>query len=391
MRILIVHNRYNSTLTSGEDIAVDAEVALLERHGHIVERFERHNDTISGVLGRLGAALSAVHNPNAVDDLTDRLRSFRPDVVHLHSVMPLISPSAIAAADQFGCGIVATLHNYRQICMGGMLVRDAKPCTKCVGSSQLPALRYGCYRDSRAATLPLVVSHGLHDRKGTWQRVHRFICPSEPVRQHHIDAGFTPDRLVVKPHFVDPMPAPARNADGPAIYVGRLDVSKGVRHLINAWRSLPEQAIQLLGDGPLRADLEHNDVVRRTNVDLLGQLPLPDARQRIAEASFVVIPSLAPETFSLVMADAMASGKPIIASEHGAPASILSHDHTALLYPPGNDQALVDAVRRLAATPDLAETLRQGARALAEEMLDPDRNHDQLIEIYQQAINEATR
>lgn len=391
MRVLIVHNRYDSKWVSGEDLAVDAEEALLRRHGHIVERFERHNDDIAGVLGMIEAAASTIHNKNAVDDLTDHIRSFRPDVVHLHSLTPLISSSAITAAARFSCGIVATLHNHRQICSGGMLVRDGKPCTKCVGSNQLQALRHGCYRSSRMATFPVVLGHTLHRRRGTWRRVHRFICPSEPVRQSHIDGGFPHDRLVVKPHFLDPLPPLASNSDGPALYVGRLDVSKGVRHLISTWRSLPEQPLQLVGDGPLRIALEQTEVLRRSNVDLLGQLSRPDTRRQIAEAAFLVIPSLAAETFSLVMAEALAMGKPIIASERGAPASILDHDRSGLLYAAGDDAALVNAVRRLVESPDLAEQLRRGARRVAEVLLDPGSNHDQLIDIYQQAIDEASR
>ena len=391
MRILIVHNRYDSTWVSGEDMAVDAEDALLRRHGHTVERFERHNDDIAGVLGVFEAAVSAVHNRRAVDDLTDHIRSFRPDVIHLHSLNPLISASAITAAARFDCGIVVTLHNHRQVCSGGMLVRDGEPCTKCVGSNPLPALQHGCYRNSRLATFPLVLGHTVHRRQGTWNRVHRFICPSEPVRQRHIEGGFPEARLVVKPHFLDPMPDVATASNGPALYVGRLDVPKGVRHLMSAWRYLPDQPLEIVGDGPLRRSIGQSEVVRRDNVSLLGQLSRPETLLQIARAGFLVIPSLAAETFSLVMAEAMSMGKPIVASDRGAPASILEHGRTGLLYNPGDDDALIDAVQRLDRSPDLAETMGREARELAEELLDPERNHRELIDIYEQAIEEASQ
>lgn len=282
-----------------------------------------------------------------------------------------------------------TLHNYRRFCTGGMLVRDGEHCEKCLGGTSLPGLRHGCYRDSRLAAIPVTVSQILHGRRRTWDGVHRYICPSETVRDLHLIDGVLGDRLVVKPHFVDPMPGPADGDVGGAVYVGRLNESKGILHLLEAWRALPDIGLTLVGDGPLAGAVAAHPVLCREDVVALGRLSFDDALSAIGEAGVVVVPSLAMETFSLVVRDAMVYGKPIIAPDRGGPADLLDHERSALLYTPGDHGSLAAAVRRLVADPALGKRLGAAARADAIERFDAAANHRQLMAIYAAAHAEA--
>ena len=389
MKVLTVHNRYVSKWFSGEDLVVDAEVELLRRHGHDVHGFERYSDDIRGPVRLAGAAVSTVWSREARRDLRADIVRVDPDIVHVHSLSPLISPGVIDVAADSGAGVVATLHNFGMFCAGGMLLRDGRSCSDCLGGSALPGLRHGCYRDSRLATAPVTVSQAVHRGRSTWDRVDRFICPSHAVRDRHIAHGLSDRRLVVKPHFVDPMPSAATTHRAGALFVGRLDEAKGAMHLLDAWRALPDVGLDLVGDGPRADEAAAHPVAKRSNVRLLGKRSIADTLERIRDASIVVVPSLAVESFSLVLRDAMAMGKSIVAPERGAPAELLVHGRTGLLYQPGDDQALVGAVRRLVADPELADALRGAVRDEALRLLDADRNHDQLMEIYAAARSRA--
>ncbi|MGK4302014.1 glycosyltransferase, partial [Klebsiella pneumoniae] len=57
----------------------------------------------------------------------------RPQVVHFHNTLPLISPAAYYAAQTAGVPVVQTLHNFRLLCVNALLFRDGKPCEDCVG------------------------------------------------------------------------------------------------------------------------------------------------------------------------------------------------------------------------------------------------------------------
>ena len=147
-----MHNRYRTEQPSGEDNVVDQEVALLREAGHRVDRFERRSDDIASMsLPRKAMVpLTVPWNPAARTALAARLRAERPDVVHVHNTFPLLSPSVLDACRTAGVPVVATLHNYTQVCPAGTLYRDGATCTACVGKLPLPAVRHGCYRGSSA-------------------------------------------------------------------------------------------------------------------------------------------------------------------------------------------------------------------------------------------------
>ena len=158
MKILLVHNFYGSGAPSGENTVYLAERKLLCRSGHRVVEFTRHSDEIRGrgAAGVIAGGFSAPWNPFTGLRLADTLKREQPDVMHVHNTFPLISPSLFHAARAFPVATVLTLHNYRLFCAAGIPERFGVPCTDCLERrSVLPALRHGCYRGSRLATLPM--------------------------------------------------------------------------------------------------------------------------------------------------------------------------------------------------------------------------------------------
>src|SRR5262245_14534587 len=113
MRVLVVHNYYQQS--GGEDRVFESEAALLEAYGHVVLRYCMHNDAVADA-GRLRLSGRAIWSRSAYKEIRTRCRNERPDVVHFHNTMPLISPSAYYAARSEGVAVVQTLHNYRLAC-----------------------------------------------------------------------------------------------------------------------------------------------------------------------------------------------------------------------------------------------------------------------------------
>jgi glycosyltransferase involved in cell wall biosynthesis len=235
-RVLLVHNGYQQR--GGEDAVVDAELALLRGAGHAVEVYRRANDEIAAMprTRLLADTLWSRRTGAEVDAIVAR---FRPDVVHVHNTHPLISPSLHWAAARARVPVVQTLHNFRLLCPQGMLLRDQRVCEDCVGHLAWRGVVHRCYRDSAVQTGVIAATVSLHRAIGTWRhKVRRYIALNAFCRDVFVRGGLPPERVVVKPNFVDVAPTP-EVARERGLFVGRLSVEKGVGVLAQALAGRP--------------------------------------------------------------------------------------------------------------------------------------------------------
>ncbi|MGW4777681.1 glycosyltransferase [Streptomyces filamentosus] len=392
MHVLVVHNRYSSAQPSGENRVVDEELALLRAAGHRAELFERRSDDIAArsLPGKVAVPLLVPWNPAVRTELAARLRADRPDVVHVHNVFPLLSPAVLAACADADVPVVATLHNYTQVCPPGTLHRAGGPCSACVGKAvPLPAVRHGCYRDSRLATVPLAVNLAVNRRRW-WTGVERFLCISAAQREVLVRSGMPAGRLVVKHNFV---PDPGVRRTGPGehlLFLGRLAESKGVRLLMEAWDALAADGgvgvpLVLAGAGPLEREVAAW-AAGRDDVHHAGLYDPEQCRAAVARSVAVVAPSLARETFGLVVAEAMAAGVPAVAAGHGGFTELVEDGVTGLLHRPGDAGSLADALRRITARPDPGAAMGPAARSRYERFFSPAVGLERLVEEYRSAI-----
>ncbi|MFF3483102.1 glycosyltransferase [Streptomyces sp. NPDC002701] len=391
MHVLVVHNRYSSAQPSGENKVVDQEVALLRAAGHRVELFERRSDDIAArsLPGKAALPLLVPWNPAVRSQLADRLRTGRPDVVHVHNVFPLLSPAVLAACADAGVPAVATLHNYTQVCPPGTLQRDGRPCTECVGGTPLPAVRHGCYRGSRSATVPLAVSL-LVNRWRWWSGVERFFCISAAQRDVLVGAGMPAGRLVVKHNFVPEPEIRRRDTGEHLLFLGRLAEVKGVRLLMAAWDEIAAGGgvgvpLVIAGTGPLEREVTAW-AAGRDDVRYVGLYDQAQCRQALARSVAVVAPSTWLEAFGLVVVEAMAAGVPAVAAGHGAFTELVEDGVTGLLHRPGESASLASCLRRITAGTDRNREMGRAARRRYEQGFSPAVGLRRLEEGYRTAI-----
>jgi glycosyltransferase involved in cell wall biosynthesis len=278
-----------------------------------------------------------------------------------------------------------------------VLTRDGLPCTLCLDRrSSVPAVRYGCYRGSRAATLPLAVMSALHRRLGTFAKdVDRVVALTAFAREMLVRAGLGADTIEVKPHFLASPHAvrPWAEREGEVLYLGRLGPEKGVRALVEAWAGWRDGAprLDLVGSGPERGALE--EAIGRERLEgrvaLSAAVPFEAAQERLANARLLVLPSVCFEGFPLVIREAYAHGVPVAASRLGALVELVRDGETGVLFEPGDP---ADIRRTIAAAwADQARLAEMGRRARAEfeARYTAEIGYRRLMEIYEHAI--ATR
>ena len=385
MRILLAHNFYQQT--GGEDLVVADEARLLVSRGHDVIQYSVHNDEVNSV-SRLALGYRTIWSQPAYRGVRTAIATHRPEVVHVHNTLPLLSPSIYYAASAEGVPVVQTLHNYRLMCPAAVCFRNGHVCTDCVGKPvAVGAIRHACYRGSRSASAAVVTMLSVHRLLGTWERRPSvYIALTDLARRMFIASGLAAEKLVVKPNFVDPDPGIGTGDGGYALFVGRLSAEKGIRTLLHAWQSVGERLpLLIVGDGPLAPDVAAA-AGKAPGITWLGERAPNEVAPLLKKATCVVFPSECYETFGRVIVEAFAAGTPVVAAGHGAAAELVTDGITGVHFRPGDAADLAAQVIHLNSHPDLRGMMRTAARSDFENRFTADVNYRLLMAIYHRAL-----
>ena len=286
----------------------DLEAALSER-GHEIERAVI--DRRRGGKARF-AALAR--------DARRAARAFRPDVVYAHFLVPAGAIAALSSR----APLVVTAH--------GQDVANAAS-----NAVLRRTTRWVCWR----AAAVVAVS-------GYLRRELERVVPEARGKTEVVDCGVDVEQFAVAS-------APA----GPPSYlfVGTLTERKNVERLADAFERLGDETatLTLVGDGPLRPALSG-----RRGVKLVGAVPHDEVRAHMTAARVVCQPSLV-EPLGQALLEAMAMGRPVVATNIGGPAEFVTEESGVLV-----DPLDVDAIARGLAAAAVLACPNPAARAAAE-------------------------
>ncbi|HZD95214.1 MAG TPA: glycosyltransferase [Candidatus Sulfotelmatobacter sp.] len=380
----MLHNKY--MLPGGEDQSSAAETALLRDYGHEVELLEEDNRRIEK-LGKVRTALRTIWSSESYHRIYKKLRNGNFDILHVQNFFPLLSPATYYAAARCGIPVVQTLHNYRLMCVNALFFRNQRICEECSGGL-LPwrGIVHACYRDSRAASATVAGMIGVHKMAGTWQnRVAVYIAVSEFTREKYVAGGFPPEKIVVKPNFLHPAPAPGNGGGGYALYVGRLSPEKGVVTMVTAWKNTRSSIpLKIVGEGPLTGYVKESAQSCKT-IQYLGPKPLAEVFDLMRGAEFLVFPSEWYETMGRTIMEAFAVGTPVLTSSIGPPACIVVPGETGFHFQPGSATELRDKAEWCSRYLEQVRSLRASARRAFEAKYTGAANAEMLVSIYRRA------
>jgi glycosyltransferase involved in cell wall biosynthesis len=391
MNVLLVHNFYQRP--GGEDQIFAGEGRLLEQHDHVVGRFTMHNDAVD-TIGKLTVACKTVWNGQARQSLRKAIRETGARVVHFHNTFPLISPAGYYAAHDEGAAVVQTLHNYRLMCVTATFCRNGGVCEDCLGRTVAwPGILHGCYRGSRAGSAVVAAMLAFHCLKGTWRReVDVYIALSEFGRKKFIEGGLPPDKLVVKPNFLDPAPGIGNGQGDYALFVGRLSIEKGIATMLEAWPKVYADTgikLKIIGDGPLRTSVEAASK-NAAGIEYLGWRDMrKEGYVTMGAARALIFPSIWYETQGMTIVESLATGTPILASRLGSRAEIIADGRTGLLFESGNPDDLARQARVFLSGQADRQRMRQAARLEFESRYTAEQNYPLLMRCYETALKNS--
>ena len=310
--MLIAHSFYR--ISGGEDACVRQQLDLLQPH-HDVSLFDKHNRDLEDGLS---SALRMLYSWRIQQEAERVIRTFRPDVVHIHNAYPALGPAIFLAAGKLRRPVVVTIHNYRLRCPNGYMFTADSICTRCERGAYHNAVLHPCFATRKqgiAYASNLWVHRFVLDLE---EKVRLFICPSEFMLATLQRWGLPPHRLRLVRNFVYPAPDPDTTPGKCGMYVGRLSREKGVHILLHALKRAGDPPFMIVGDGPeadrLRRLASQLELVRAR---FLGRVPPEDVDGFLREARFVVLPSVWNENAPLVALEAMARGRALIVSSVG--------------------------------------------------------------------------
>ncbi len=390
MKILLVHNSGSRHLSSGEMRVVENEKRALQQRGIDVYLHVVYNDAFDSrnPFKLLKTGLNFFYSLMGRELLAKLLKQFQPDLVHFHSILPLLTPSVFHLCHQKNIPVLQTLHNFRWLCVEGGLYRDGHICRQCLNRYGWPGAWHGCAKNSRFISLLLFSINALYRRSGYLYRwVDKFIAVSEFVRDAYVQAGFPSEKIVLKYNGVT-MPTQIEKPETKQgiTFVGRLTKSKGTEILGQLFDRV-KYPFNIIGSGPEEEKLK--TICRQNNfnhVRFWGNLPSMETFEIIATSACVIIPSQCGETFSLVAGEALSQGTPIIVSAFGGPMELVEESGGGIIVDPQDINGFGDAIEKIMNSPILADRMGNAGQNFFQQNLSIKNTTDQLIKIYEQVI-----
>lgn len=383
LKVIMAHVKYRQA--GGEDSVFENECELLQSAGIDIVPMLFSNDTLSdhSLADRIKLGVNSIWSLPAYRKFKALVRKFQPDIVHFHNTFPLLSPSVYSACFSQGVPIVQTLHNFRLVCPGALLFRDGEICEECLRSGVSRAVQFSCYRGSKLATATIVGMLNTNLLIGSFDKVSGFIAltdfAAEKIRSERVPR----DRIFVKPNFLPNPPEPRYEIGDYILYVGRLSKEKGVMTLLEALKRLDAPVrLKVAGDGPEASKLKSICKINNLPVEFLGFLNKKALLRQIQGAAFLVMPSEWYEGFPIVLLEAYACGKAVVASKVGSLDELVVENETGRKFRPGDARGLSHVILELLHDSNLLMKMGKEARAVFEKKYSSAANLKALLGIY---------
>ncbi len=391
MKILAIHNFHRSGSASGDDQVFKSETALLESHGNTVVRYTVSNDEFdnAGVAGKVISTLGMLWSFKHYNAIRKIIKREKPDIVHVHTFFPLLSPSILYAAKRCGVKVVATLHDTRFVCPCSTSLRGTELCNECGDGHYFRMCKYGCFKNSKLQSLIVAFIFKYHRiRKTFYKQIDRYICLNDNQIKLLTAIGFDSNRIVKKYNFVPDAKTNLKSVEVKnlperyVVFYGRIGEEKGIRLLMEMWDSIDDIPLVVMGSGPLENEFRSWSAQKK-NVYFLGYTEHENCLTIVKNAEFVVFPSIWYEGCSMVEIETESLGKCLIATDLGFSAEAVKDGVNGYKVELGNIAEFTYRINELWKSPEICSEMGKKAREDYLDKYTPEDNYKQLLRIYE--------
>lgn len=386
--VLIIHNKYR--FAGGEDTVVSNEKKLLEKHGHRVILWQQDNTSIKqhALFQKLFLPLRTIFSLSSYRQVKRIIREQQADIVHVHNTLPLVSFSVYYAAKKYGCGLVQTLHNFRFLCPNGLFYRDGHICEDCTAGLS-HSVKHACYRDSALQSAAVALNLWLHRKAGTFRLPDAYIALTEFNREKLSDV-LNPAKIFIKPNFnPESVHFTVSKQRRSFIYLSRLEDSKGIMGLLEAFCNMPDICLDIAGTGSLEPQVREFIAANHLDqINFYGQISHDKAMELLYHAKALIFPSQWYEGFPMTIAESYSLGTPVIGSNIGNTANLIENGKTGFVYNTDEPGALQSIINRFCKDEFDYKAMESNCQKVFSEKYSEDINYHILLNIYSRALSQ---
>ena len=246
-----------------------------------------------------------------------------------------------------------------------------------------------CIGVSPPAFDPFLVDRELRE----YELADRILVPSEPARRSFLRRGIEPSRVVKVPYGVDVSafsPPRGQRRHRAIVSVATVGLRKGHHHLLQAFRLLRTEDADLTLVGPVSPGWAARLRLDEPGIRATGRVGRRQVIEELQQASIFVLASVE-EGLALVIAQAMACGLPIVATEATGAEELITNGVEGILVPAASDATeLAAAIDSILSDDDLARAMSAAARRKVESLGGWDRYGEQLVQVFRQGRSRAS-
>jgi len=324
----------------------------------------------------------------------------KPQIAYILHYLRKLSPSILVGLKKAGLPIVVRLSDYAMLCPQAHCLRAGMPCELCINGNLLPSIRYQCLHDSLMMSTVNALATWYHRYRGYFDLIDRFVLTNRFMYMMMIKAGYPENRLQLIPTIYNDnafYTSPNFIKDGYIVFVGRLEVIKGVHILLDALVLLKKKRpnlnihLKIIGAGNKEY---YNLLINKIRleslqdmVDFVGEQSLAEVSSLLRRAQLSVIPSIVYENFPNVLVESYACGTPVLASDIGSITEGVKNGETGYLFKPGDPNSLASRLEYCMDHPRHLYTMARNARKIAEEKYSQNQHLSMLEELFNDLID----
>ncbi|TYP70280.1 glycosyltransferase family 4 protein [Paenibacillus methanolicus] len=368
MKIMIINTLYHPNLVGGAEKSVQMLAEEIVKEGHapvIVSTADSdHTDFVNGIkvyylshrnvywgavtTGKNALVRSAWHvvdmyNPIMLKKLTEVIRDEAPDVIHTNNITGF-SVAPWVAAKKLNVPVVHTLRDYSLLCPRASMFREGRNCeTRCGGckvfTNHKQKLSNEGYVDYVVGNSQFIIDR--HKKQGFFS-----ATPSQRVYNGA-------EILSANSHEE----ADKRTGRMKFLFMGRIEETKGVKYLLDAFNEFPQVELWLAGkvyDASIQANVDQNNY--KEHIKFLGYVKPAEV---IPQVDAVLVPSLWHEPLARVVLEAYTYGKPVVGSNRGGNPESIIHEGTGYIFDPDDKDSLRSIISKIIDNPQLLLAMRE--------------------------------
>jgi glycosyltransferase involved in cell wall biosynthesis len=389
VKVLQIYNQQRSRF-GGEPTVIDATMRVLSQNGHQVRLVMKSSRVLeNSILRRMNAFWGGIYNVNAYREMLRVIESDRPDVVHVHSVYPMFSPSILVACQRKNVPVVMTVHSHNLTCPTWYHLYKGRVCEDCVGGHEYRCVLKNCRNNVFESSAYALRSGVARKFRLFHDNVSVLIVLTQFAKTKLLQAGFREDQISVVPNPASVKEFAADQTEGNYVaFAGRISPEKGIDTLLAAAAQMPDVPFKVAGDGDAIWELKAK---APSNVAFVGRLSGDELSEFYDRSRMVVVPSLWFEQFPMVVLEAMGRALPVIGSRIGGLPEIIEEGITGSIFEPGNSADLLRQLRRLWEDPQLCRRMGLAGREKVQQEYTEDIYLRNLIAVYQSAIQRSRK